>query len=256
MRLVRVWRLIDSCLVDGLTSQALDEAIREARLREIVPNTLHLYRRKPPAVSIGRYQNIEEVVDLEYCKEHRIDIIRRTSGGGTIYTDSNCLEYAVVVNQGYSEIPMDLEGSFKVICTGIITALNKLGIDASYKPVNDVLVRGKKISGNAQRRRRVLLQHGTLLVDADFESMSKALRMGDEGKAKLMERLTTVRSEASRVINVEEVSEALTMGFEEILSMKLVKGKLTTWEEGRAQELKEKYKSKSWIRKVCKKVPN
>lgn len=256
MRLVRVWRLIDSCLVDGLTSQALDEAIREARLREIVPNTLHLYRRKPPTVSIGRYQNIEEVVDLEYCKEHRIDIIRRTSGGGTIYTDSNCLEYAVVVNQGYSEIPMDLEGSFKVICTGIITALNKLGIDASYKPVNDVLVRGKKISGNAQRRRRVLLQHGTLLVDADFESMSKALRMGDEGKAKLMERLTTVRSEASRVINVEEVSEALTIGFEEILSMKLVKGKLTTWEEGRVQELKEKYKFKSWIQKVCKKVPN
>jgi lipoate-protein ligase A len=183
----------------------LDEAIREARLREIVPNTLHLYRRKPPTVSIGRYQNIEEVVDLEYCKEHRIDIIRRTSGGGTIYTDSNCLEYAVVVNQGYSEIPMDLEGSFKVICTGIITALNVLDIDASYKPLNDVLVRGKKISGNAQRRRRVLLQHGTLLVDADFESMSKALRMGDEGKAKLMERLTTVRSEASRVINVEEL---------------------------------------------------
>ncbi len=256
MRLVRVWRLIDSCLVDGLTSQALDEAIREARLREIVPNTLHLYRRKPPTVSIGRYQNIEEVVDLEYCKEHRIDIIRRTSGGGTIYTDSNCLEYAVVVNQGYSEIPMDLEGSFKVICTGIITALNMLDIDASYKPLNDVLVRGKKISGNAQRRRRVLLQHGTLLVDADFESMSKALRMGDEGKAKLMERLTTVRSEASRVINVEEISEALTMGFEEILSMKLVKGKLTTWEEGRVQELKEKYKFKSWIRKVCKKVPN
>jgi len=256
VRLARVWRLIDSGLVDGPTSQAIDEAIREARLGEMVPNTLHLYRRKPPTVSIGRYKGIEDVVDLEYCREHGIDIVRRTSGGGTIYTDSNCLEYAVVVDQGYPEIPMDLEGSFKVICTGIITALKKLGIDASYKPINDVQVRGKKISGSAQRRRRILLQHGTLLVDAEFESMSKALRMGDEGEAKLMERLTTVRSEASRAITVEEVSEALKMGFEEILSMKLVKGMLTPWEEGRVKELAEEYRSRSWIRKVCKKVPN
>lgn len=245
-----MWRLIDSGLVDGPTSQAIDEAIREARLGELVPNTLHLYRRKPPAVSIGRYQKIGEVVDLEFCRERGIDIVRRTSGGGTIYTDSNCLEYAVVVNQGYPEIPMDLEGSFKVICSGVITALKKLGINASYKPVNDVQVRGRKISGSAQRRRRILLQHGTLLVDADFESMSKALRGGDGGEAKLMEKLTTVRREAKQVIPIEEVSEALKMGFKETLSMKLVKGKLTPWEEGRVKELTEKYRSRSWIRKA------
>jgi len=149
---------------------------------------------------------------------------------------------------------MDLEGSFKVICTGIITALKKLGIDASYKPVNDVQVRGRKISGSAQRRRRILLQHGTLLVDADFESMSKALRGGDEGEEKLMERLTTVRREAKRVIPLEKVSEALKMGFEKTLSMTLVKGKLTPWEEDRVKELTEKYRSKSWIRKVLKNV--
>jgi lipoate-protein ligase A len=256
VRLIRVWRLIDSGLVDGPTSQAIDEAIREARLGEVAPNTLHLYRRKSPTVSIGRYQKIGDVVDLEFCRERGIDIVRRTSGGGTIYTDSNCLEYAVVVDQGYPEIPMDLEGSFKVICSGVITALKKLGIDAAYKPVNDVQVRGRKISGSAQRRRRILLQHGTLLVDADFESMSKALRGGDEGGIKLMERLTTVRREAGRVITVEEVSEALKMGFEESLSMKLVKGKLTPWEEGRVKELTEKYRSISWIRKVLKNVPS
>jgi lipoate-protein ligase A len=222
----------------------------------MVPNTLHLYRRKPPAVSIGTYQRIEDFVDLEYCRERGIDIIRRTSGGGAIYTDSNCLEYAVVVDQEYPEVPMDLEGSFKVLCSGIITALKKLGIDASYKPINDVQVRGRKVSGSAQRRRRILLQHGTILLDADFESMSKALRMGDEGEVKLMDRLTTVRRETNRVIPVEEVSEALKTGFEETLSMKLVKGTLTSWEEGRVKELAEKYKSRSWVREVRKKVPS
>ncbi len=79
-------------------------------------------------------------MDLEYCIDRGIDIIRRMSGGGTIYTDSNCIEYSVVVDQKHPEIPMDLEGSFRVICTGIITALKKLGIDAYYKPVNDVLL--------------------------------------------------------------------------------------------------------------------
>jgi len=169
------------------------------------------------------------------------------SGGGTIYTDSNCIEYSVVVDQKHPEIPMDLEGSFRVICTGIITALKKLGIDAYYKPVNDVLVAGRKISGSAQRRRRVLLQHGTLLLDADLEFMSKALKMGDKGLAKLKEKLTTIRWEAKRVITVDEVSGALKMGFEETLSIKLVKGKLIHWEDIRVKELADKYRSSSWV---------
>lgn len=169
------------------------------------------------------------------------------SGGGTIYTDPNCIEYSVVVGQKYPEIPMDLEGSFRVICTGIITALKKLDIDAYYKPVNDVLVAGRKISGSAQRRRRMLLQHGTLLLDADLEFMSKALKAGGKGAAKLTEKLTTIRREAKRVITMEEVSEALKMSFEEILSMKLVKGKLIPWEEKRVKELTDKYRSRSWV---------
>ncbi len=243
----QTWRFIDNHLVDGPTSQAIDEAIFEARLREDVPNTLHLYRRKPAAVSIGRYQRIENVVNLEYCRERGIDIIRRMSGGGTIYTDTNCLEYSIIVDQGHPKIPMDLEGSFNVICTGIVTSLKSLNIDASYKPINDVLVKGRKISGSAQRRRRVLLQHGTLLVDADFESMSKALRVGDGIELKLMEKLTTIKQEANRIITMEEVTNALKRGFEETLSMKLTKETLTPWEKRRVKELTNKYRSKSWV---------
>ena len=245
--MAQIWRLIDSDLIDGPTSQAKDEAIHEARLKELVPNTLHLYRRKPPAVSIGRFQKIEDVVDVAFCREQGIDIIRRMSGGGTIYTDSNCLEYSVVVDQGHPKIPNDLEGSFRVMCTGIITALKKLGIDSYYKPVNDVLVVGRKISGSAQRRRHILLQHGTLLLDTDLESMSKTIKIGNKGVAKLKEKLTTIRWEAKRPISVKEVSEALETGFEEILSMKLLKGKLTHWEEIKIKELAEKYRSNSWV---------
>lgn len=217
-------------------------------MKELVPNTLHLYRRKPSAVSIGRYQKIEDVVDAKYCKAQRIDILRRISGGGTIYTDSNCLEYSIVVDREYSKIPIDLEGSFKVICKGIIKALGNLGINAYYKSINDVLVKGKKISGSAQRRSgRILLQHGTLLFDADLELMSGSLKMRHKGVKKMEEKLTTIRWEANRVIDIEMASEALKRGFEEVLSMKLMKSRLMPWEELRVKELADKYRSKTWV---------
>jgi lipoate-protein ligase A len=242
---VNLWRYIDSGLIDGPTSQAIDEVILQARLKGMVPNTLHQYRRKPPAISVGRYQNIEEVADLNYCRKQGIDLIRRVSGGGTIYTDSNCLEYAIIVDQQYPEIPMSLEGSFKVICAGIIIALKQLGIEATYKPINDVLVGGRKISGSAQRRRRILLQHGTLLMDADFVSMSQALKIGST--TELMTKLTTIRREAPQEYSVEEVQEALKTGFEESLSMKVVNNRLIPWEKEKIRALVDKYRSLSWI---------
>ena len=246
--MVQVGRLIDSGLIDGVTSQAVDEAVLEAKVRDMVPNTLHLYRRKPPAVSLGKFQRIEEVVDLEYCRQRGINILRRISGGREVYTDSNCLEYALIVNQEYQEIPVDIIESFKVICTGIIMALKKLNIDAFYKPINDVLVGGRKISGNAQRRKgSILLQHGTILVDADFESMSKALKRGDDGAAKLMEKLTTIRMETKQSNTIEEVTKTIKAGFEENLSMKLVSGKLIPWEAGKVKELAKRYRARSWI---------
>lgn len=243
--MVNYWRYIDSDLIDGPTSQAIDEAILKARLKDLVLDTLHLYRRISPTISIGRYQKIDEVVDLNYCREQGIDVIRRASGGGAIYTDSNCLEYTIVVDQQYSMIPPDLEGSFKAICTGIVIALKKLGIKAVYKPINDVVIRGRKISGSAQKRRRVLLQHGTLLVDADFRSMSRALKIGSA--LTLMKKLTTVKREAPRVYSFGEIKEALKTGFEESLSMKVVTQRLKHWEKEEIKVLTDKYKSKSWV---------
>jgi len=250
------WRLVDSGLVDGPTSQALDEAIRLARLAERAPNTLHLYRRTPPTVSLGRYQGLENRVDLAYCRAHGIDVIRRTSGGGAIYTDAHCLEYAVIVDQAYPVIPTSLNESFQVICMGIVHALQTLGLAATYKPINDVLVRGRKISGSAQRRRRVLLQHGTLLVDADFDAMSQALRGGEGGAAALTERLTTVRREAGRGIPVDVVSDALKRGFEKVLQMQLVQGTLTPWEARHVSELTPQYRSTAWIHTGGRNAPD
>ncbi len=242
------WRLLDSDLVDGPTSAALDEAILEARAADLVPNTLHFYRRKPPAVSIGYFQLVNEVVDMEFCREHGIDIVRRISGGGAIYTDERCLEYAVAVNVGYPGISDDVQKTFETICRGLVYALEWLGVEASYKPTNDVLAGGRKISGNAQARRKgVILQHGTLLVDADFEAMYATLKAVREAGVRLEERLTTVKAELEREVSVEEAKEALRYGFAKALGMELYEGELTGWEKARVRELVNKHKSVAWV---------
>ncbi len=77
--------------------------------------------------------------------------------------------------------------------------------------------------------------------------MSKALKVGDREAVKLMEKLTTVRREAGRAFTMEKVEEAFKTGFEESLSMRLVRGKPILWEEGRIKELANKYNSRTWI---------
>jgi len=65
---------------------ALDEAIADARKNNVVPDTLHFYRREPPGISVGYFQTVKDI-DLELCRKHNVVVVRRTSGGGTIYTD-------------------------------------------------------------------------------------------------------------------------------------------------------------------------
>ncbi|PCN50009.1 hypothetical protein B6U99_06745 [Candidatus Geothermarchaeota archaeon ex4572_27] len=198
------WRLIDSGLVSGPRSAAIDEALLESRALGLSPNTLHFYRRRPPAVSIGRFQRVEEVVDVDECRRRGVDIVRRISGGGAIYTDEECLEYSIVADEGSLG---GLEESFRLICGALARALRRLGVDARYKPVNDVLIGGRKVSGSAQvRRGGAVLQHGTILLGVDYDSMRallKAFKLEDPRS-----KLTSLRAELGRPVEPELVKGA------------------------------------------------
>jgi lipoate-protein ligase A len=94
------WRLVDSDLLEPARSAGVDEAILLARNEGSVPDTLHIYRRTMPTVSLGHFERIGESVDIEAAERMGVSIVRRMSGGSAIYTDPDQLIYTVAVGKG------------------------------------------------------------------------------------------------------------------------------------------------------------
>jgi lipoate-protein ligase A len=248
------WRLIDMRIEDAPTQMSIDEAIAKARLEENNPNTIRLYRWNPSAVSIGYFQSIEKEVNIQSCKDLGVDIIRRITGGGAVYHDFNGeITYSLVAPVNHPKIPADILDSYSKICGAIANGLKRLGIDAEFKPINDIVAGTQKISGNAQTRRHgVVLQHGTILVDSDIETMFKVLRVSDTKISDKMlkavqDRVTNLRRYLGRYISFEETKEALLNGFEKTFEISLEPGELTSYEEELVSELFEKYSSEDWV---------
>jgi lipoate-protein ligase A len=150
-------------------------------------------------------------------------------------------------------MPRDILASYQVICGAIIHGLKALGVDAEFKPINDIAAGGKKISGNAQTRRHgVVLQHGTVLVDSDIPTMFRVLRVSDAKISDKMikaveERVTNVRRYLGREVPFREARDALVSGFEAVFDVRLRPGRLTRGEERTMEELKAKYTSREWV---------
>ncbi len=161
------------------------------------------------------------------------------------------MTYSLAISE--SEVPKDIVESYRVICGGIIGGLKLLGIRADFKPINDILVNGKKISGNAQTRRDgVVLQHGTILVDLDVRKMFTVLMVPQEKiRDKLIksvgQRVTSLKKELGRDITLEELGDALLKGFGSSLETRFEKGVLNPEEISTAEKLfSEKYSTKQW----------
>ncbi|MEM1798747.1 MAG: biotin/lipoate A/B protein ligase family protein, partial [Candidatus Jordarchaeales archaeon] len=240
---MEVWRYIDFDIVDPPTSGALAEAILIARSEGKCPDTFFIYRRKPPAVSIGYFQSVSNTVNIEACRRLGVEVSRRITGGGAIYSDENGIIYSIVVSESNPKVPRNIAESYGVLCRGIIEALKLFGLEAVFQPVNDILVEGRKISGSSQTRRKgVVLHHGTLLVKADIETMKKVLKipeekMSDKQAKSLEERVTSLERLLGRKVSIEEAKEAVKKGFEKALNVKFEEGELTDYEKKLVERL-------------------
>jgi len=240
------WRVVPYSENDAFLNMAIDEAVSESvRSGESQP-TIRFYGWSPSAISIGYFQSLEREVDVARCAESGVDVVRRRTGGGAVFHDSE-ITYSIIGKEGL--FPKDIIASYREICGSLIRALGILGISAEFKPINDIITDGKKISGNAQTRRGgVLLQHGTLLYEVDVERMFSLLRVPDEKIkdkmiASVKERVTSIRQQ--RDVSREEVLEALLKGFTE--GRDSGEAALTEKELCRARELAEsRYMKKEW----------
>jgi lipoate-protein ligase A len=243
------WRVVGLETRDAYLNMALDEAVSESIKDGESPPTIRFYTWKPGAVSIGYFQSMNDEVNLDICRELGIDCIRRWTGGGAVYHDTNGeITYSVIAPANL--FPRSIQDSYEVICGWIVDGLGKLGIDAVFSPVNDILVNNKKISGSAQTRRGgILLQHGTVLYDLDLATMFSVLNVSRQKITDKMiknaeERVTCILKHGD--FDKKDVYKALFEAFTE--------GKyfeFDTWSESeitRATELAEKkYGSGEWM---------
>ena len=142
--------------------------------------------------------------------------------------------------------------SYTLLCGGLVAGFRRLGLDAEFKPINDILVNGKKISGNAQTRRfGGILQHGTLLCDVNPHLMFSLLKVPSEKiRDKLIagveERVTSIRREIGAV-NKDAVIQAMVAGFAEVLDIHLSPGTVSDEELALAERVKaERYANPIW----------
>jgi lipoate-protein ligase A len=245
----RSWRLVDSGLVLPPESAALDEAIMEAHVSGKVANTLHFYIRSIPTVSVGYFQNIGESVDQEECQRRGISIVRRRSGGSSIYTDRGQLIYGLVLHE--SDLPDERAASFRVICQPIADALRSFGIDAVYRPMNDIEVGGRKVSGSAQfRRKDSVLQHGTLIIDTDISQMDAVLKVGNARRSEFprpSDRVVTLAGLLGRTPDMKEVKNAMISAMGKVFDAEFVPSSITDFEKSIVEKLvSERYSRREW----------
>lgn len=159
-----------------------------------LPDTVFLFWRTTPTLMVGKYQNTLEEINKPYADGHGIKVVRRLSGGGTIYTDLGGWQFTFIQHGGAEEI------SFQQYIAPVIDAVRELGADASFNGRNDLTIGGKKFSGNAQYRMGgSVVHHGSLLFDTDIEQMVAATTVD---QYKILSK--SIKSVRDRVTNISE----------------------------------------------------
>ena len=250
------WRLFKLETADAYTNMAVDEAIMKARIENKVPNTLRLYQWKPSAVSIGRFQTLEDEIHVDNCKKDGIDIVRRISGGGAVYHDQEGeLTYSITAKLNDLECKdLDMLAAYQKICSGLNEAVKILGTRAEYRPPDpkrcpNLTISGKKVSGNAQTSKKgILLQHGTFMMDIDHKKMFTYLKVPwakalDDVLKVSKKKLTSARQELGSNFSTEDAYNALVKGFKKALNVRFVESSLTQHEKS----LSEKYKKERFV---------
>jgi lipoate-protein ligase A len=252
------WRLLEPETHNAFVNMAVDEAIMTARTENLTPSTLRLYRWRPSAVSIGRFQDMEKEVQLDNCRKHGVDAVRRITGGGAVYHAlQDEVTYSVVAKKD-DLAAEDITAVYAKIYNGLAEALEILGIHADFNQGNEktcpnLTIKGRKISGSAQaHRREVVLQHGTLLQRVNLERMFTFLRVPwATSRAQVARvarnKITSIDAELEKSVSIAQVKDALVKGFEKALDVKLVRGQLSARELELSRSLwKKKYCTDEW----------
>ena len=246
------WRLIDSGPMTARENMAVDEALARHALDAEARAVLRLYCWKPPAISLGFHQSVEDV-DVDRCRRDGIDIVVRPTGGrAVLHADE--LTYAVIIPRHNPIYHDNILVVYERISASLLKAFHLLGIEAEFERADrtprdfsrgelsslcyassvqyEIGHQGRKMVGSAQRRLNgVVLQHGSILVGPRHLDLPLYLRRGDDrwrqGVRSYMQRHTITLNELSR----DPVSYARLANAMAELGVSFVSDSLTSREE-------------------------
>lgn len=269
-----IWRLIQSPPSRGAENMALDEAILQGVSAGDSPPTLRLYAWLPPCLSLGYSQNVTDV-DQQLLHENQWDIVRRPTGGRAIlHTDE--LTYSVIAPDENALVAGGVLEGYRRLSQGLVAALAILDLEVEIQPETpipenqranptcfqvpsayEILVRGKKLIGSAQMRRRGgVLQHGTLPISGDISRICEVLFFDNErarhrAAQQLLERATTIEALVGTTVSWQQVAQIVVEGFTQALGLSFTPGSPTDPEIIRAKELvQNRYNNPDWTERI------
>jgi lipoate-protein ligase A len=194
---------------------------------------------------------LEKEIDLEYCHKNNIPILRREVGGGAVYLDGDQLFFQCIFPK--DKVPKRLDLLYELFLQPAVNTYRSLGVEASYRPVNDIQVDGRKICGSgAARIEDATVVVGNIMFGFNYGEMSRTLRVPSEKfRDKLYDSmqayLTTLRRELGYVPDREKVKDILIKEFAEILEVPLHRGTLTPEENKMVANLDKRFTDPNWL---------
>jgi lipoate-protein ligase A len=248
------FRLLDTGLLSAAENMALDETLTRRAGAGLSPPTLRFLRFSPDAALVGYHQEMERELRLDYCRQEGIDINRRLTGGGAILFQESALGWEVIAPWGAAPFGGNFSAALERICTAAAAGLSRLGLEARFRPRNDIEVNGRKISGTGG----MVLEggamfQGTVLVVNQIERFLKALRVPVEKLKRreiesLMERVAFLEELLERPVNMAELKDALAAGLSQGLGITLEPGELTPEERREFAQRLPYFRSQDWLR--------
>lgn len=244
------WRLLNDGISDARHHFAVEEALARLLDQGHTSPTLRI-RRVRPAVFVGAYQNTWSEVDVEYCRAHDIQIVRRANGGGAVYQEMGSFCFSAFFRREL--FAQSDEELYRLFAVPVIRTCADYGIAASFQGRNDLVVGQRKIYGSAQLSwYSAFVQSGTFLVNMNFDVMERALtppalKFAGRTARSIRDRVTSLSNEVGRVVDTQEVIERFVVNTADIFGLRLVPGDLTNEELALADELLAvKYRTDEW----------
>ncbi len=248
-----MFRVIDTGLQDFSFNICMDRSLVELRKEGLIEDTFRFLRFKPCAL-VGYHQSVFSEIRQDYCKDNGIGIGRRITGGGALYCDEMQLGWEIVFSSKSIGLNINsLEKLTENICGAFVKGINKLGINAKFRPRNDIEVDGRKISGTGGTyESSIYFFQGTLLLDFNPEYMIKSLRIPVEKLTSknfdsILSRVTSVKNVIGYIPELEYIKSSILSGFEEYFGIDFYKSGLSTKEEDFLKENRADFAAEDWV---------